>query len=172
MTDHKFEPFQQVLIRNAEHQAWSADIFSHISSEEGLVVCVGGCFNICIPYTPETKHLLGTSQPYEPPVDESKRFKPGEKVEIFSSVGEWKEAIYLTHQSCHCANGCQHLVYIPWGRGMGAFEPDRIRPLPDDTADTVNCGICGKPINERTAANDVECGPCCPEHYEDDTAAN
>lgn len=112
------------------------------------------------------------NKPDEPPVDESKRFKPGEKVEIFSSVGEWKEAIYLTHQSCHCANGCQHLVYIPWVRGMGAFEPDRIRPLPDDTADTVKCGICGKPINERTAANDVECGPCCPEHYEDDTAAN
>lgn len=135
MTDHKFEPGQLVLVRDFDKQKWRGSTFSHIdTSEEHCFVTGDSVWKHCIPYTPETAHLLGTSQPYEPPVDESKRFKPGEKVEIFSSVGEWKEAIYLTHQSCHCANGCQHLVYIPWVRGMGAFEPDRIRPLPNTAA--------------------------------------
>ena len=127
MTDHKFEPFQRVLIRNAEHQAWSADIFSHISSEEGLVVCVGGCFNICIPYTPETAYLIGTSHPYEPPKP-PQEYEWGQKVEVLKR-GEWDKGIYIG-----CVPISQlHRVYTD-KHGDGLFSYAEIRPLTDTAA--------------------------------------
>ena len=65
MTDHKFEPFEKVLVRNGMLCDWAADFFSHM--DEANFICVGNSYLQCIPYTPETAHLLGTSQPYEPP---------------------------------------------------------------------------------------------------------
>ncbi|MCB6480819.1 hypothetical protein LI134_11055, partial [Streptococcus parasanguinis] len=76
MTDHKFEPFQKVLVRDDDNMAWNASFFSHIEDDSDYKFMTCGVFwKQCIPYTPETAHLLGTSQPYEPPVDEATRFK-------------------------------------------------------------------------------------------------
>ena len=68
MTDHKFEPFQKVLVRDGDSNLWRADFFSHNDGDSELpFCCVGEDWRFCIPYTSETAHLLGTSQPYEPP---------------------------------------------------------------------------------------------------------
>ena len=70
MTDHKFEPFQKVLVRDEDGRAWNASFFSHIADDSDYKFMACGIFwKQCIPYTPETAHLLGTSQPYEPPVN-------------------------------------------------------------------------------------------------------
>ena len=131
MTDHKFEPFEKVLVRNAEHQAWIADIFSHISSEEGLVVCVGGCFNICIPYTPETAHLLGTSKPYEPPKPPVE-YEWGQKVEVMETGTSWERGIWLKRaENPECPQ--QHLVAHEYGL-CSWYKENQIRPLPDTAA--------------------------------------
>ena len=61
MTDHKFEPFEKVLVRDSMSCDWTADFFSHM--DEDNFICVGNSYLQCIPYTPETAHLLGTSQP-------------------------------------------------------------------------------------------------------------
>ena len=69
MTDHKFEPFEKVLVRDLDNEQWSADFFSHRKAygTNFPFQCVGDRFKQCIPYTQETAHLLGTKQPYEPP---------------------------------------------------------------------------------------------------------
>ena len=81
----------------------------------------------CIPYTPETAHLLGTSQPYEPPKP-PQEYEWGQKVEVFKR-GEWDKGLYI---------GCipislQHRVYTD-KHGDCLFSYAEIRPLPDDTA--------------------------------------
>ena len=68
MTDHKFEPFQKVLVRDGNSKLWRADFFSYNDGDgEFPFCCVREDWRFCVPYTPETAHLLGTSQPYEPP---------------------------------------------------------------------------------------------------------
>lgn len=171
MTDHKFEPFEKVLVRDFDTQNWKADLFSHKSIEDGdtFFVCMGeAAWLQCIPYTPETAHLLGTSQPYEPPKPPVE-YEWGQKVEVNQGDSRWKVAMYIAPTRDNDEHWCTKKE-SPYT--LSVLKSANIRPLPDTTADTVKCGICGKPINERTAANDVECGPCCPEHYEDDTAAH
>ena len=82
MTDHKFEPFQKVLVRDSMSWDWTADFFSHM--DESNFICVGNSYLQCIPYTPETAHLLGTSQPYEPP-NPPVEYEWGQKVEVFQN---------------------------------------------------------------------------------------
>ena len=65
MTDHKFETFQQVLVRDDDAHDWNALLYSHRMN--GVHMCGGVSWKQCIPYTPDTEHLLGTPQPYEPP---------------------------------------------------------------------------------------------------------
>lgn len=167
MTDHKFEPFQQVLARNSDDEKWKADFYSHHRTENWPHECAGDVYKQCIPYTPETAHLLGTSQPYEPPKPPVE-YEWGQKVEVNQGDSRWKVAMYIAPTRDNDEHWCTKKE-SPYT--LSVLKSANIRPLPDTTADTVKCGICGKPINERTAANDVECGPCCPEHYEDDTAA-
>lgn len=130
MTDHKFEPFQQVLVRDYGNHRWKADFFSHIAIEDDTTffVCMGsGAWLQCIPYTPETAHLLGTSQPYEPSKP-PQEYEWGQKVEVFQR-GEWDKGLYI---------GCipisqLHRVYTD-KHGDCLFSYADIRPLPDTAA--------------------------------------
>lgn len=127
MTKHKFEPFQQVLVRDSMSCDWTADFFSHM--DEDNFICVGNSYLQCIPYTPETAHLLGTSQPYEPPRPPVE-YELGQKVEVRIS-GEWEQALYITHDPKD--NKSSHEVYaVNYGHAWVSSED--IRPLPDDTA--------------------------------------
>lgn len=133
MTDHKFEPFQQVLVRDTDAQNWTGLLYSHRIGD--VHMCGDMSWKQCIPYTPETAHLLGTSQPYEPPVDEAERFNTGEIVEVCSQVFSWHEAIYLKF-----VNHKQHKVYDFKGDFVCTVQPDRIRPLPDSSTFSLNAG--------------------------------
>lgn len=125
MTGHKFEPFQKVLVRDSMSCDWTADFFSHM--DEANFICVGNLYLQCIPYTPETAPLLGTSQPYEPPKP-PQEYEWGQKVEVLQR-GEWDKGLYIG-----CVPISQlHRVYTD-KHGDGLFAYTEIRPLPDDTA--------------------------------------
>lgn len=68
----KFEPFQKVMVRDKEDDPWSPAFFSHeaknpkakypygtISGSEPILF-----YRYCIPYNDKTKHLFGTTLPY------------------------------------------------------------------------------------------------------------
>ena len=60
-----FKPFDKVLVRDADIQEWSANVFSHYKpDEEYKYCCIEGFYRYCIPYNEHTAHLLGTSDPY------------------------------------------------------------------------------------------------------------
>ena len=130
MTDHKFEPGQLVLARyNVGGGAtWSLQHFSHLTSGECPFNSITGySFAQCIPYTPETAHLLGTAQPYEPPKPPVE-YEWGQKVEALKR-GEWNKGLYI---GC-VAISQLHRVYTD-KHGDGLFSYTEIRPIPDDTA--------------------------------------
>ena len=59
------KPFDKVLIFNAEDMNWQCSLFSHYSEEDNPFhfVCVDSfCYQCCIPYNDETKHLVGTTK--------------------------------------------------------------------------------------------------------------
>ena len=125
MTDHKFEPFEKVLVRDSMSCDWTADFFSHM--DEDNFICVGNSYLQCIPYTPETAHLIGTSQPYERPKPPHE-YEWGQKVEALKR-GEWNKGLYIG-----CVPISQlHRVYTD-KHGDGLFAYTEIRPLPDDNA--------------------------------------
>ena len=109
-----FEPGQLVLVRDNDISRWKLYNFSHEGRYPHPYYVIGVCasWNQCIPFNDETKHLQNTCQPYEPPVDESTRFKAGEVVEIFSRNDGWNDAIYLCHKPDSSSTKCnQHKVY-------------------------------------------------------------
>lgn len=55
-----FQPFDKVLVRDANTGTWFPDFYG-IKNNEEYHICVGGPSNQCIPYNEETKHLLGTT---------------------------------------------------------------------------------------------------------------
>ena len=131
MTDHKFEPFEKVLVREGELTAWRPAFFASVlpGVQPRYETISGVGYLRCIPYTPETAHLLGTSQPYEPPVDEATRFKAGQLVEVRRLDGRWDTVMYLEYLYS------EHRVYdFNTTHKTYAQPPDDIRPLPDDTA--------------------------------------
>ena len=72
MTDHKFEPFEKVLVRQTGASRWRARFYEaqyadHDGQHTRYETTDNGYWWECIPYTQETAHLLGPSQPYEPP---------------------------------------------------------------------------------------------------------
>ena len=105
MTDHKFEPFQQVLVRNRNYHPWEPMHYGY--AKDGEHVCAGNPYQQCLPYTPETAHLLGTSQPYEVLVDEATRFECGEWVEV-NPDGAWQRALYLKYEG----KDAPHCVFV------------------------------------------------------------
>lgn len=68
MPDHKFEPFDRVLVRYTSSETWKAAFISHVK-EDGSVCCADGrnfLSKFVLPYDTNTKHLLNTSDPYKP----------------------------------------------------------------------------------------------------------
>ena len=130
MTDHKFEPFQQVLMRYGGGGKWVATHFSHIADGIPRKFCTTAQtqYDECIPYTPETAHLLGTSQPYEPPKP-PQEYEWGQKVEVNKNK-VWVKGIisYAEKDSSSAA------VIVKGEIHTSIYPPERIRHLPDDTA--------------------------------------
>lgn len=130
MPYHKFEPGQLVLARyNVGGGAtWSLQHFSHLTSGAcPFNTITGYSFAQCIPYTPETAHLLGTSQPYEPPKP-PQEYEWGQKVEVFRD-GCWLQGLYVGK-----ANPYAHHVLMATQVKASVHDVKNIRPLPDDTA--------------------------------------
>ena len=63
----KFEPFDKVLFRDHENEAWRCGFFSHQRGASYAYCCGGFHWKMCIPYNEETKALLGCEldSPYE-----------------------------------------------------------------------------------------------------------
>lgn len=60
-----FKPFDKVLARDNDEQAWRANYFSHYSNDPDYhYTCINGLYRYCIPYNEHTAHLLGTTYPY------------------------------------------------------------------------------------------------------------
>lgn len=68
----KFEPFQQVMVRDKEDDTWSPAFFSHEERNQNAKYPYGTIsgsepilfYRYCIPYNDKTKHLIGTNKPY------------------------------------------------------------------------------------------------------------
>lgn len=56
----KFQPFQQVLVRDSDSEKWQIDLFSRIGPND-YYACLGGYFEQCIPWV-GNEHLLGTDK--------------------------------------------------------------------------------------------------------------
>lgn len=132
MTDHKFEPFEKVLVRDYDENKWRAELFSHkLSGGRYQYVTIAGGYMQCIPYTPETAHLLGTSQPYEPPKPPQK-YEWGQKVEVLSNRSDWERGIWIKlADNTECPQ--QHFVALEYGVFIWCKE-NEIRPLTDTAA--------------------------------------
>ena len=129
MTDHKFEPFEKVLVRDDDNREWNASFFSHIEDDSDYkFMCCGMFWKQCIPYTPETAHLLGTSQPYEPP-NPPVEYAWGQKVEVCAFIGEWEMALYIGR-----AKNNDILAILEDDEIIRQFSEDKVRPLSDDPA--------------------------------------
>lgn len=72
----EFKPFNKVLVRNYSNESWKIDFYSHRGIKENYIhySCMHNDWKQCIPYNEETKHLLGTSLPYEESVKEPKEY--------------------------------------------------------------------------------------------------
>ena len=55
------KPFDRVLVRD-EGEYWDCDFFSYISNRNihHPYVTIASCYDFCIPYNDDTKHLVGT----------------------------------------------------------------------------------------------------------------
>ena len=56
-------PFDKVIAGCSDFK-WVCDMFSHYDKSKCVMpyVCVGGFYEICIPYNDDTKHLVGTTE--------------------------------------------------------------------------------------------------------------
>ena len=56
------KPFNRVLVRD-EDGVWDCDFFSYISNRNihHPYVTIASCYDFCIPYNDDTKHLVGTT---------------------------------------------------------------------------------------------------------------
>lgn len=60
-SEHEFEPFEKVLVRDQKTDKWTVDLYGFEEKEDGYnYQCVGGCCVYCIPYE-GNEHLLGTT---------------------------------------------------------------------------------------------------------------
>ena len=59
-----FKPFDKVLVRDSCCEKWAASLFSNYDDKDCIphhFICIDSCYTQCIPFTEETKHLLGTT---------------------------------------------------------------------------------------------------------------
>lgn len=61
MQEHEFKPYERVLVRDYDSQAWHADLFSHVDNTSIQFESIGGKWNQCIPYE-GNEHLLGKTK--------------------------------------------------------------------------------------------------------------
>lgn len=65
----ELQPFGKVLVRDYKEQIWMPTLFGFFrKNKDGALYyeTVRGPYHYCIPYNEKTKHLLGTTEPYEP----------------------------------------------------------------------------------------------------------
>lgn len=55
------QPFDKVLVRDANNYKWSALLFSHVNTK-GKCIVAGCVWEQVIPYNDDTKHLIGTNE--------------------------------------------------------------------------------------------------------------
>lgn len=57
------QPFDKVLVRDINSEKWKIQLFSHIIKDcfPYEYHCIGSCYNFCIHYNDDTKHLVGTN---------------------------------------------------------------------------------------------------------------
>lgn len=62
--DYFLKPFEKVICGIQNNNIWTADIYSHKLSKESeyKYICIGGMWNICIPYNEYTNSLIGTNE--------------------------------------------------------------------------------------------------------------
>ena len=96
---HKFKPFDKVLVRGGDNGIWRADMFSHVHCDLVWLTsdnCYSPSCACVIPYE-GNERLLGTT---DDPILSEPKFKFGDKVEykdggFFESQKTWKHAIYI-----------------------------------------------------------------------------
>ena len=133
MPDHKLEPGQLVLVRDADFEAWDLAHFSFFDEEDcyPFRVIVGGVgFKQCIAFNAETRHLQNTKQPYEPP-NPPVEYEWGQKVEVNQGDSKWKIAIYIAPTRDSDEHWCTKKE-SPYT--LSVLKSANIRPLTDDTA--------------------------------------
>ena len=65
LNKERFDPktlkaFDRVLVKDEYSEIWSCDLFSHLDNEESYkYFTISTCWNYCIPYNDDTKHLVG-----------------------------------------------------------------------------------------------------------------
>ena len=57
---HEFKPFDKVLVRDTNKEAWTINFFSHYSEDWGYE-CLDASYQQCLPYNDQTAHLLDTT---------------------------------------------------------------------------------------------------------------
>lgn len=57
------KPFDKVIVRDSIKEKWNCDFFSYICDDDDSFpyITINTCYNFCIPFNEETKHLLGTT---------------------------------------------------------------------------------------------------------------
>lgn len=126
MSDHKFEPFDRVLVRDV-HGVWKPDFYGYPCPgfTNAHIFASGGKFPEVLPYSDETKHLLGTTQPYEPPKPPHE-YKWGDRVEVMLEDGILADGIFCTNDGTDKFS-CSVIL-----KGESTpiwFEQRQIRPL-------------------------------------------
>lgn len=58
------QPFDRVLVKYYYKSRWECGLFSSYdpNCNNFRFKCIGCCYDVCIPYNDETKHLLGTTE--------------------------------------------------------------------------------------------------------------
>ena len=90
MKQFEFKPFDKVLVRDSNNGPWRANFYSHLDNNNDAV-CVHGIWNYCIPYNEETKHLIGTTNEYEP--EEPKKWEVRSQNGLFAEKFTSKELL-------------------------------------------------------------------------------
>lgn len=93
MSEYTFEPFQKVLVRISGE--WCAGFYSHREESSGLHITTD--YNNLspdriLPYTDETKHLLGTKDDFKPKWQP----KPGELVAVSDDKKKWFAQVFIS----------------------------------------------------------------------------
>ena len=61
--EYHFKPFDTVVVRDKDSK-WTFDFYSFTDAKD-CFVCVGGCWETCLPYNDETAHLIGTTDEWK-----------------------------------------------------------------------------------------------------------